>query len=71
MTTYKFKTNINCGSCISKATPHLNEEQSIEKWEVNTNTADKVLTVSGENLTKEKVKEVVEKAGFTIKGEIS
>ena len=69
MTTLKFKTNINCSSCVAKATPHLNEEQSIEKWEVNTQTADKVLTVSGENLTKEKVKEVVEKAGFVIKGD--
>lgn len=70
MTTLKFKTNINCNSCIAKATPHLNEEQSIEKWEVDTKTADKVLTVSGENLDKEKVKQVVEKAGFIVKGEI-
>lgn len=70
MTTLKFKTNINCGSCIAKATPHLNEEKSIENWEVNTNTPDKVLTVTGENLDKEKVKQAVEKAGFIIKGEV-
>ena len=70
MTTLKFKTNINCSSCISKATPYLNEEKSIEKWEVNTMSADKILTVSGENIEKEKVKRVVEKAGFIIKGEL-
>ncbi|MBX9851729.1 MAG: cation transporter [Cytophagaceae bacterium] len=70
MKTLKFKTNINCSGCVAKATPHLNEEKSIEKWEVNTQTADKVLTVEGENLDKEKVKEVVEKAGFIIKGEL-
>lgn len=70
MTTFKFKTNINCSSCLAKATPYLNEESSISQWEVNTQTADKVLTVSGENLVKEKVKEAVERAGFIIKGEI-
>lgn len=71
MKTLKFKTNINCSSCVAKATPHINEEKSIDKWEVNTETADKVLTVSGENLNKEKVKLVVEKAGFIVKDEIN
>lgn len=55
---------------MAKVTPHLNEESSIENWEVDTTTADKVLTISGENLNKEKVKEVVEKAGFIVKGEL-
>jgi copper chaperone len=71
MTTLKFKTNINCSSCVAKVTPHLNEEKSIEKWEVNTNNAEKILTVSGENLDKYKVKQVVEKAGFIVKGEVN
>jgi copper chaperone len=66
----KFKTNINCGSCVAKASPYLNQENSIEKWEVDITTADKVLTVSGAHLDKEKIKEVVEKAGFIIKGEL-
>ena len=71
MSTLKFKTNINCNSCIAKATSHLDEEKSIDKWEVDIKTVDKVLTVSGENLDKEKVKELIEKAGFIVKGEIS
>lgn len=71
MKTIQFKTNINCSSCVAKVTPHLNEEETIENWEVNTMTPDKVLTVSGENLDKEKVKSVVEKAGFVVKGEVS
>jgi copper chaperone len=70
MTTIKFKTNINCSSCVAKVTPHLDDEKSIEKWEVNTMSPDKVLTITGENLDKEKVKNVVEKAGFIVKGEI-
>lgn len=71
MTTLKFKTNINCSGCVAKVTPHLNEEKSIEKWEVDTSNLDKILTVSGEHLDKEKVKETVQKAGFIIKGEVN
>ncbi|MBA2610803.1 MAG: hypothetical protein H0U95_02450 [Bacteroidetes bacterium] len=70
MATIKFKTNINCGSCIAKATPFLNEEHSIEKWEVDTKTADKILSVSGSNLDKDKVRLAVESAGFVIKEEM-
>jgi copper chaperone len=70
METLKFKTNINCSACLAKATPHLDQEKSIEKWSVDTATPDKILTVSGEQLDKNKVKEVVTKAGFIIKGEL-
>ncbi|HEY8400541.1 MAG TPA: cation transporter [Cytophagaceae bacterium] len=70
MITYKFKTNINCENCVAKVTEYLNNEKSIEKWEVDTKVPEKVLTVTGENLDKEKVKEVVEKAGFVVKGEV-
>ena len=70
METIKLKTNINCSSCVAKVTPSLNEEKSIEKWEVDTANPDKILTVSGENLDKEKVKEAVQKAGFIIKGDV-
>ena len=45
--------------------------ENIEKWDVDTNTPDKILTVSGENLDPEKVKETVKNAGFIIKGEVN
>jgi hypothetical protein len=28
MKTLKFKTNINCGGCLAKVTPFLNEEKT-------------------------------------------
>ena len=31
MKTLKFKTNINCGECASKATPFINKQGGIEK----------------------------------------
>jgi len=66
MTKLKFKTNINCGGCIQTVTPFLEAEASIENWQVDTATADKILTVEGSQVQKQKVIETVEKAGFKI-----
>ena len=62
----KFKTNINCGGCIQTVTPFLEAEQGIQHWQVDTSTADKILTVEGEAIQKEAVIKTVEKAGFRI-----
>ena len=62
----KFKTNINCGGCISTVTPFLESENSIKNWQVDTSTADKILTVEGDAIQKETVIKTVEKAGFKI-----
>ncbi|RAJ21158.1 heavy-metal-associated domain-containing protein [Pedobacter cryoconitis] len=64
METLKFKTNIKCGGCVATVTPHLNAMTGLE-WNVDTDVADKVLTVTGdgENL-QEKIQETVKKAGF-------
>jgi copper chaperone len=64
MKTIQFKTNIKCGGCVAQVTPHLNADENIEKWEVDTNNPDKLLTVSGDDLDARHVVEVVNKAGF-------
>ena len=33
---FKFKTNINCSSCIAAVKPHLDKANGIENWEVDT-----------------------------------
>lgn len=65
METLKFKTNIKCGGCIATVTPHLNAIDGLEQWKVDTDVADKVLTVTGEGgrLQKE-IEETLKKAGF-------
>ena len=63
MKTYKFKTNINCGSCIKAVTPHLSKLEGIT-WEVDTNNPDKILEVKTETLEAAEIKNTVEKAGF-------
>ena len=66
MTTLKFKTTIKCSGCINKVTPLLNNEASIQQWDVDIYTPKKILTVETADDNSEKIIELVEKAGFTI-----
>jgi len=62
----QFKTNINCGNCVRTVTGFLNEVEGMEKWEVDTNNPDKILTVEGNEVAVEAVVAAVEEAGFDI-----
>lgn len=64
MKKHQFKTNINCGGCVSKVTPYLNEVTEIRNWKVDTANPAKILTVETDNLEAAQVKAIVEKAGF-------
>lgn len=64
METLKFKTNINCGSCVRAVTPHMNKLEGVTSWEVDTENPDKILEVKSDCLDATTVKETVEKAGF-------
>lgn len=64
MKTLKFKTNINCGGCISKVTPFLNKQEGVENWEVDTANPDKILTIEIDGVSEEDVKATLEKIGF-------
>ncbi len=69
MKTQKFKTNINCGNCLSKVTPILNAESRIKSWDVDLVSADRILTIESEDMTAEDVFKTVIKAGFIAKPE--
>ncbi len=62
----KFKTNINCGGCVTKVSPFLNEANGIRHWEVDTTNKDKILSVHSDGITKEEVIQKVQEAGFKI-----
>lgn len=69
MNQIQFKTNINCGGCIKSVTPFLNALDDIDAWQVNTEVAEKILTVETEVSPTEigqKVIAAVSDAGFTI-----
>lgn len=61
---YTFKTNINCSGCVASVTPQLNALVEIKHWEIDTQNPNKILTVETENLSDEKIKEIITKAGY-------
>lgn len=60
-----FKTNIKCGGCFAKVMPTLQNAEGIAKWEVDTGTPDKILTVQTDQLSAQEVQALVQQAGFT------
>ncbi|EDM36648.1 hypothetical protein PBAL39_25310 [Pedobacter sp. BAL39] len=65
METLKFKTNIKCGGCIATVTPFLDKIASISNWEVDTSSADKILTIQGnETLNTAEIKSSLADAGY-------
>jgi len=59
-----FKTNIQCGSCLSKVSPKLNEQSGIQSWQVDLKDPDRTLTVDTDVLNAEDIQKAVLKAGF-------
>lgn len=66
MKTHRFKTTIQCGGCIEKVTPFLNELVPREAWNVDTSGPDRVLTVRSDTVRAEDIEEKVRQAGYGI-----
>lgn len=65
MKTLKFKTNIKCGTCVEKVTPALNSDVNIKEWNVDLKSPERILSVSGENVTEKEVESLIKKAGYS------
>ncbi|CAM4111866.1 heavy-metal-associated domain-containing protein [Flavobacterium antarcticum] len=66
MKTLQFKTNMKCSGCKDTVTPFLNSVSEIKKWEVDTTSKDKILTVDFDGTNEEVIVKKVEEAGFKI-----
>ena len=64
MKKFQFKTNIQCGNCLSKVSPKLNEQSGIQAWQVDLQDPDRTLTVDTDVLNAEEIQKAVLKAGF-------
>lgn len=67
MSTYFFKTNINCIGCASQIKPHmdkLEQTKEIEHWNVDLNTPEYIMEVETNRLSPEQVKHYIREAGF-------
>ncbi len=60
----QFKTDIKCSGCVAKVAPHLATVPDLQKWEVDIQNPDKILTVLTDRATTQDVKKAVEEAGF-------
>ena len=64
METIKFKTTINCGTCVAKVKPVLDSQDDVSQWEVDTENPDKILIVHGENIDEADLVKVLQKVGY-------
>jgi copper chaperone len=64
MKKYQFKTNIMCNSCMAKVAPFIKAHPEIEKWEVDLESPDRILTVETPNLLPETITGIVGQAGY-------
>ncbi len=55
MTTLKFKTDLNCASCVKAVKPFLDNDDDISDWSVDTDSPEKVLTVTGRKISVEEI----------------
>lgn len=62
----KFKSNFKCSGCVDKVKPILDAEKGIEKWEVDLNDSNKVLTVESNDLNIDQLVKEIESVGFKI-----
>ena len=64
MKTLKFKTNIEFSNCEARVQPFLDKKDGIVSWQVDTDHADKILTVETETLEAKDVIKTIKRTGF-------
>lgn len=60
----QFKTNLNCGGCVSKVQTDLDNANGIVEWNVDTANSDKILTVRSEGITEGEIIAIIKSKGF-------
>ncbi len=64
--TLRFKTSLKCSGCVRAITPGLESLNTIEQWNVDLESQEKVLEVQATDDISEMVIESVKKAGYQI-----
>jgi copper chaperone len=68
MSTYFFKTNINCIECVDRVKPQLDkleQDKSIDRWHLDLNNPDYLLEIETNKLSPEEVKRLIGETGFS------
>ncbi|HRE51168.1 MAG TPA: heavy-metal-associated domain-containing protein [Flavitalea sp.] len=61
---FRFRTNLNCGGCVSKVKADLDNAEGLSEWNVDIDNADKILTVKSKGITKDEVAAIIKSKGF-------
>ncbi|MBC3539956.1 copper chaperone [Rufibacter sediminis] len=61
----KFKTNLSGQEEVAKVAPLLDKIETISEWQVDTQSSENVLSISGKNLDPQRVENALAEAGFT------
>jgi copper chaperone len=64
MTSIRLKTSVKCNGCIATVTPLLDKLEGLERWSVDLNDPDRILTADISGISAEDVMSVLQKAGF-------
>lgn len=64
--TTQFKTNFKCGGCVAAVKEILDKNPNIQKWDVDLQSEDRVLTVEWKIDESETVIKQIINAGFKI-----
>lgn len=64
MNELKFRTNLKCSGCVAKVKPALESIESLNHWNVDIESPDKVLTVEGEGVSGSEVINALKSAGY-------
>lgn len=60
----QFKTNLNCGGCVSKIQSDLDNADGICEWDVDIANSNKILTVKSEGISEEEIVAIIKSKGF-------
>jgi copper chaperone len=60
----KFKTNLNCGGCVSKVQSDLDNIVGVSNWNVDLTNPNKILSVQTEEITEEEILRIIKSKGF-------
>lgn len=62
----KFKTNVSDREELAQVAPFIDKLDVIKDWKLDTESGDNILSISGESVDPQQIKNAVQEAGFEI-----
>lgn len=69
--TRKYKTNLRCAGCVGAIAPVLTGAAGVRAWAADVDDPDKVLTVEGDDVSRDRVDALLGKVGYRVTGEVA